>query len=192
LFLHHRPLAATVKYRSAGKTEAFTEAVSASIRDMRSLGLLLPQDVRRTAENLRTIVFTHRTTFSGETEQRAVGESVIELVFVRARDASSSADSLQLHAFATEKNRTVLHYLNRVNLPASTRQCDITGTVVFTEFAYADLYPTKALVRKATVRSASRFDVSKLDAYVDRLGLGGDTFDNIIAVLDAIIDGKIR
>ncbi|MEM7311880.1 MAG: hypothetical protein AAF497_01890 [Planctomycetota bacterium] len=189
-FLFHRPLAATFKFASNRKTEAFTEAVIASLRDMRSLGVYLPPGAPRIPENLRTIVITHRNVMAGTGVKLDRARPDFELLFIRARTPKGGG-SLELHAFGTTERREVLHYISRSRKPRRASDCGIKGTVAFTKYSHANLYPTEAVIRNSAVRSQSDFRMSDLNKFVQSLGLTGDALDNLNFVLDAMIDKKI-
>jgi hypothetical protein len=189
-FLHHRPLAATVKYATSRKTEAFTEAVIASLRDMRSLGLYLPSDAPKIPENLRTIVIAHRNVMAGTGVKLDRARPDFELLFIRARE-SKDGESLELHAFGTTERREVLHYISKSRNPRRSADCGIKGTVAFTKYSHANLYPTEAVVRSTAVRGRTEFRMTDLSRFVQSLGLTGDALDNLNVVLDAMIDKRI-
>ncbi|MEZ6103016.1 MAG: hypothetical protein R3E01_29080 [Pirellulaceae bacterium] len=193
LFLHHRPLAATVRYRGASITQPFHQAVTTSVQEMHSLGLYLPEGADVTAENLRTLVMTHRNiqleTLATLTDLRRARPDY-EYVFVRARPGRTADDRLETHTFATTEHRTRLHYVSPSNDPIQVAQCGIAGTVVFTEFSQG-VYPVNAVIRKTSVRSRATYPMDSLDAYASSQGWEGRALAHLNETLDAIIDGKV-
>ncbi|HEX4131142.1 MAG TPA: hypothetical protein VHZ24_13970 [Pirellulales bacterium] len=193
LYLHHRPMALVARYRGPKLTQEFNEIVSAAVRDMRSLGLLTKSRTGLTPASLRTLVIVHKNNLFDD--QLGLGSArshpSYELAFVRARATDDRKESLELHAFATTEQRRQWHYLRPCFPPARPTDCSIRGSIVFTEFKYANLYPSASVTRRTTVKAKTSFTRGDLDRYLTSQGIAGDVFDNVNEVLDAMIDGKI-
>jgi hypothetical protein len=84
-----------------------------------------------------------------------------------------------------------LNYLPAFTLPKTIDDCEIQSTIYFTEYGFANLYPTVRVSRHTTVMARSSFKMSALDEYVKTQGWQGDTLDNLTDVLDSVIDGRI-
>lgn len=191
-FLHHRPLAATSKYGRVRLTQDTTPAVLSSVRELRSLGVLMDEDAESTPENRRTLVLAHRhslqTGFDEEDE-----EINYELTFVRAVPENDEEDSpIELHTFVTTDHRTKLHYAKPGSYPSNADRASVKATVRFTEYSHAGLYPTKSSVRSTSVYDRGEFDFEKLDRYAESQEWEGDALDNIVPILDAIIAGDLK
>lgn len=189
LYLHHRPLAATLEFHGARITQPFVDLVSDSIQDMRSLGLWT--DARRATapEQLRTLVLAHKNMINEQQGRGRKARAAYEYVFVRARPGRG--DSLELHAFATTRDRQWLHYLEPFRSPSRARQCGIRGTIYFSEYKVANLLPAASATRRTAVHANKSFALEDLDAYARQAGWSGSALDHLTDLLDAIIDGKI-
>jgi|GEM_PF-3509996 len=187
-YLHHRPLAATTVLRGPRLTEDFTELVSQSVQDMRSLGLLI-KGQKLKPEGLRTLVLVHKSMMlPSESESSRKPKPVYEYVFIRGRPAKNG---LVLHAFATSEQRKRLNYLELFTKPGQADQTGIRGTIYFTEYKVANLLPAASVNRKTTVRAEARFSVNELDDYAGSQKWSGGWLDNVSEMLDAIIDRKV-
>ncbi len=188
IYLHHRPLVATAKFGGSKITEDFAEGVVASVRDMHSLGLFVPDGVDPIPENLRTVVLVHKHTAL----EKGRPETRYEFVFIRGR-VNSLAGRLDTHCFTTSEERTKLHYLKPAKVPLRYNDCSLKGQVVFTRFTGGDLIPAESAVRSQSISDQSEFEISELDKAVrSQLKLSGDTLSNLNETLDAIIDGRIK
>jgi hypothetical protein len=196
LYLHHRPIVATAKYGRVRLTEDFSPAVGNSVREMHSLGMLVPPKTTPTPTNLRTLVMIHK---HQGLDQRALATGVqkvephYEFVVVRGRP-SLSGSKLDLHVFTTTDERTKLHYLKpQPSPPARFGDCTLQASVYFSRFTGGDLIPADSVMRSHKVDSQATFAIADLDGFVrNHLKLPGDTLSNLTEVLDAIIDGKVR
>lgn len=189
LYLHHRPVAATVRFRGLPLTQDFIDPVAASVKDMRSLGLFLEDGEDPVPKNLRTLVIAHKAVWAVTTDSRTTLDPRYELVIVRARE--SGPDKLDLHAFVTMENRTQLHYVRPSEQPLRPDDCCLKATVSFIEFSHAGLFPTVSVTRRTSVKSTATFLVADLDKYAREQGWAGTAFDHLNKTLDAIIDRKI-
>lgn len=189
LYLHHRPVAATVRFRGLPLTQDFIDPVAASIKDMRSLGLFLEDGEEPIPKNLRTLVIAHKAVWAVTTNARTTLDPRFEFVLIRARDTGS--DQLDLHAFVTIENRTQLHYVRPSEQPLRPDDCCLKATVNFIEFSHAGLYPTVSVTRRTSVKSNATYLVADLDKYAREQGWSGTAFDHLNKTLDAIIDRKI-
>jgi len=208
VYLHHRPLAATMQFSGSRLTQEFTETVGKSMHDFRGLGIWLNPDEEVRPENLRTLVLAHRYMASqlGVTQTRA--KPVYELMFIRARSRNENArrghrtrtsssnefkdDStgdLQLHTFVTTKGRRLLHHIASDTSLHSSQQCGINAMIEFTAFAHG-AYPTESVVVDIPVRSSATFSKEKLDRFAQQQGWTGG-FEHLSQLLDAIINREI-
>lgn len=199
LYLHHRPLAATMNFTGARLTQGFHEAVAQAIDDFRSLGLLVKPRTEPSPEAYRTLVLVHRNRLASTLPGASPGtpRTVHELVFIRARGTGAAADRpssapLTLHTFVTTNARKTLHHLEPAGLPRTLQDCAIRATVQFTSFETANLIPKDSLIRRFALRSRTSYPFAALDDYCRSQGWSGDACDNLTEVLDAILDGKLR
>lgn len=195
LYLHHRPMAATMNFTGVRLTQEFHEAVSDAVDDFRSLGLFVKPRSELTPGNLRTLVLVHRNRMISTTPgiRNEAAKSNYELVLIRARHPDAkTTDSLVLHVFLTSNQRKMLHHIQAHGLPHGVSDCSIRATVLFTSYESANLVPKESATRKLSIKSRTSFPVASLDDYCKTNGLPGDSFDNLTDVLDAVIDGKIR
>ncbi len=189
-YLHHRPLAATAEFGGPRLTKEFTELVSDSVQNMRSLGLFVPTNAPQSPETYRTLVMIHKslmmTVENGLYAKQA--KPIYEFIFIRGRPAG---DGLELHAFATSEGRRVLNYLRPFTFPKRPEECGIRGTIRFTEYRLANLLPAEGVTRRTTVRARARFPIEKLDSFALAQGWSGGFYDHLTEALDAIIDRKL-
>lgn len=192
-YLHHRPVAATATFRGPATSEEFTELVSASVRDMRSMGLFLPSDTDMKAENLRTLVMLFRSTRSefNEISKKVTLRPTYEFVFIRARGEGREGRPLQLHSFVTTEDRQQLHSLANYSPPTRSEFCDVRGRIFFTDYKLANLLPSESATRQTIVRARETYAMSSLHEYAAAAKWSGDALDNLTATLDAIIDRRI-
>lgn len=201
LFLHHRPLAATVSVGKGNLTEEFTDAVLTAVREFHSLGIFLPGAVARSPENLRTLVMIYRnkmaipTGVGGKPQFRYV----YEYAFVRARDVVeenqpdvANQRELVQYVFATSDQRRRLHLLKPWSTPTQPSDCGVRATVFFTEYTTLGLIPSKSATRSVVYSSHSVFDWPDLERYSAEQDWKGDALDNLPQILDAILDAKIK
>jgi hypothetical protein len=195
LFLHHRPLAATVSFGKGTLTQDFTEASLTAVRDFHSLGVFLPSGESNSPRNLRTLVLIYRSVVLlpavGNGKPRL--KPKFEYVFIRARDAAGGPNpQLALHAFATSDHRQRLHYLQPWSIPRQSQQCGVHAHVMFTEYSTLGLIPTKSATRNVTYASQTEFTWDQLDRFAHEHEWRGDALDNLNQTLDLIIDGKLE
>ena len=188
LYLHHRPLVATVKFGKVKLTEKFVPAVVDTLRDIHSLGLYLPPKTPPVPTNLRTAVMVHQhqalDMFGNEKER-------YEFLILRAKPIRR--DGLKVYAFATSDDRRKLHYFKADESPQRVRDCALQATVRFTKYSAGQLIPAESLVRRYSFDSQATFAVERLDAFVQRdRKMDGDMWDHLNEVLDEIIDGGLR
>jgi hypothetical protein len=190
-YLHHRPLAATATFAGARLTKEFTDLVSDSVQNMRSLGLLVSGGAKETPETYRTLVMVHKsmmsTTQTGKAAEK--GKPIYEFIFVQGRP--NGKEGLELHAFATTQERRRLNYLRPFNFPKRPQDCAIRGTIRFTDYKVANLLPAESITRRTTVKSQASFAWEDLNAYAAAQGWRGGAYDHLAKVLDAIIDRKL-
>jgi hypothetical protein len=189
LYLHHRPLAATATFSGSRLTKEFTDMVSDSVQNMRSLGLLVPAGAKQTARSYRTLVLVHKS-MMGTTQTRRASERakpIYELIFVHGRPTGKG---IELHAFATSQQRRLLCYLRPFTYPKRTEDCGIRGKIRFTKYV-ASLLPTESVTRGTTARAQANFSIETLNGFAASEGWSGGAYDHIPQILDAIIDHRI-
>jgi hypothetical protein len=188
LYLHHRPLVATVKFGKIKLTEEFVPAVVDAVRDIHSLGLYLPAKTPPIPANLRTAVMVHShraLDMQGNQKQR------YEFLILRARPGKR--EGLNIHAFATSDDRKQLHYLKTGGAPQRVRDCSLQATVRFTKYSGGQLIPAESVVRRYNLDSQATFSIERLDKFVQQdRKLDGDVWDHLNEVLDEIIDGGLK
>jgi hypothetical protein len=194
-YLYSRPLAAVGDYANAEKTQEWAELMQSSVRDLRGVGLFVKPTVPVTAEALRTLVVINKSVLAIEEPGRSAPrlKDCYELMLVRLRveQSTDGEERLALHVFATTDDRVKLHYLRAYERPSRTDECSIKSTIYFTEYKYANLYPSAKASRQSVVRSRETFTIAELDQYAATAGLGGDAWDHITEILDAVVDGRV-
>jgi hypothetical protein len=194
LFLHHRPLAATVAFGKGQLTKEFTEAVQHAIQEFHSLGVYLPRDATQRPKNLRTLVMIYRNLIVQPT---VIGDKTqikpnFEYAFIRGRDATdTTTPQLKLYAFATSEQRKRLHLLTPWSAPNQPANCDIRATVLFTQYSTLGLIPQKSATRSVEYSSHKIVAWEELERYVTQQGWRGPALDNLDRILDAVIDEKL-
>lgn len=191
LHLHHRPLAAVGSFRQRRMTQEPMETLSRSLRNYRSLGLFLEEDMPAIPENLRTLVWLHKSEreASGISSQAA---AKYEFVFVRARDDQDGVSArLKCHTFATSDERTRLHYLQPGADPSRAESCSIKTMLHFTEYSDHGLRPVASVSRGSIFNDQASYSLASLNEYAQAQGWAGDALGNLTKTLDAIIDGKV-
>lgn len=195
LFLHHRPLAATISFRRGTLTKEFNEAVLAAIREFHSLGVYLPSGTPQRPKNLRTLVMIYRSLVAPATitPGKTPLKPLYEYVFIRAREVPNShPPQLNLHVFATSDERQRLHLLNPWSPPDRANNCGVHAMVVFTEYSTLGLIPTKSATRRVSYSSKQVVPWEDLNRFVTEQHWRGDALDNLDQTLDAYIDQKIQ
>ncbi|QDT00212.1 hypothetical protein [Adhaeretor mobilis] len=188
LFLHHRPIACVAKFKGTQLTQDLTAGMTSSLDNYRSLGMYLPKNQRPTPSNLRTLVLIHK----GEgldKEEKAFDK--YELVFIRARQDRSDSEKLELHAFTTTDNRTMLHYLNCDEHPDDNDDCSIKTMIHFTKYSHAGLYPSESETRDTQFNDRSEYNMAALESYAEAQGWEDGPLKHLNQVLDDLIDGKV-
>lgn len=195
LFLHHRPLAATVGFGRGGLTKDFNDAVLSAVKEFHSLGVYLPAGNQQRPKNLRTLVMIYRslvappTVTAGKTQLKPL----YEYVFVRGRDVPNSRPpQLNLYVFATSDERQRLHLLNPWSIPDRANSCGVHATVVFTEYSTLGLIPTKSATRRVAYSTKQAIPWDEINRFVTQQRWRGDALDNLDQTLDALIDQKIQ
>jgi hypothetical protein len=185
LYLHQRPLVATVKFGKVKLTDDFAPAVVDAVRGIHSLGLYLPEQVPPTPANLRTAVLVYRhneLSPRGETRQR------YEFLILRARP--NKKDGLTVHVFATSEGRAKLHYLKLGTSPQKVRDCVLQADVRFVKYSGGDLVPAESVVRRYQLAAVTSYSIDKLNKIIqDERKLRGDIWDHLNPVLERIVDG---
>lgn len=190
VYLYYKPFAAIGTYGQPGAQE-FAALMEDSVRDCRGLGLFVPAGVRPSAEAFRTFVGINRDTLAEPNPNGGdpILEPHYELFFVRAR---VNEDKVELHSFNTSEYMTRLNYLKPYEAPPALADTDIDSTIFFTAYTAAKQSPSAKAAWKIDIRPRSYFELAKLDEYAKSEGMTGDFLDNVTAVLDAIIDGKVE
>lgn len=194
LYLGHRPLAATATFRGVRLSQAFDELVSDSIRDMRSLGLLIDDQQKLTPAALRTLVLLHRSQRGADNPQViSKPKPIYEYIFLRGTPANgrSGSDALTLTTFVTTEQRQRLHMLRPFAFPRRLEDCGIRSAVYFTEFKLANQIPAASAVRKVIPNASISFKLDELEQYLKQQGKLGGTWDHVPELLDAIIHRKL-
>jgi hypothetical protein len=183
LCLHDRAAAAQLQFATPRISVNFEDLVKISLADTRSLGLFSVEDRRTATEPPRTLVLLTRN-----------GTKLLEYCFLHARPAKTATeeDDLEIHAFSTTKDMTVVKYLRPFAIPQSTADCDIVGSIALTRYAADGLTPTAAEVRSLDIHSQAEFTVERLNAYAREQKLGEHYLDRLSDVLDAIVAGKLK
>lgn len=193
-YLFHRALGVVGLYADRRQTQASTDLVSQSLKELRGLGLLVPAGVEPEPEQLRTLVLVNRSTLAVPAAGQAAPQikHVYELMFLRARVTGDERNpQVAVHAFGTSDERTRLHHYPPYKPPTRLHECGIAATIFFTEYGFGGIVPSAKATRKATVNSQSSFSTAELDAFAARQGLSGGWLDNVTPTLDAIIDRRL-
>jgi len=209
VYLHHRPLAATMQFTGPRLTQEFTDTVARSVHDFRSLGLWLRPGEESTAENLRTLVLADRYETGQSISRYTKPKSACELMFIRARvrnentapGSRARSDSVRalpnddtsdlvLHTFVTTKGRQSLHYIAPDSDLHGSQQCGIRALIRITSFAHG-AYPTGSVVVGQEVRSSATYSKDKLNGFSRKMGWTGNCFDHLSQLLDAIINKEL-
>lgn len=188
-YVYFKPFACVGRYGNLEATHEFSPLMEDSVRDMRAIGLFVPEGEKPSAEQLRTLVCVNRDQMMLPDAQGQVTSQVhYELVFVRAR---VEGNQVTLHSFVTNEYRRRLHYLQPADAPADRRSCSMVHTLRFTEYTAAKQSPSAKVTLEVTFNSRGYWELNALDRWVADAGLKGDAYDHVTQVLDAIIDGKI-
>ena len=193
-YLFHRAIGAVGLYADRQQTQASTDLVSQSLKELRGLGLLVPPGAELEPENLRTLVLVNRSTIATPVAAGAAPQTkqIYELMFLRARVTGDARNpQLTVHAFGTSDQRGKLHYYPPYTPPANANECSIKATIFFTEYAFGGIVPSAKATRKAVVNSKSTFTTAELDAFAAQYGQSASWFDRAPETLDAIIDGRL-
>ncbi|MBL8828238.1 MAG: hypothetical protein JNM18_14755 [Planctomycetaceae bacterium] len=191
LYLHHRPVAATVGYKGSKVTLDFDEFVLKSVQNIRSLGVFPSGDDPYDPKSWRTLVMVYK---NGVADPRDVTKKIetYEYVFVRARGPKRGPTrQLDLHVFATDNNRTELLRVPEYRHPARASQCSVVGEVHFTKYRYGNLLPAECITRKIEYRAAERFSINKLDEQAREAGWK-NFVEHLPEALDKLIDREWR
>ncbi|MGD9648754.1 MAG: hypothetical protein AB7U73_23790 [Pirellulales bacterium] len=190
VYLYYKPFAAVGSYTKPG-TQEFTPLMEDSVHDCRGIGLFLKPGTPVTAEAFRTFVAVSKS-MAVVDEDRDAPEprerENYEFFIVRGR---ADGDRLALHAFATDQDRTLLHYVKPFSPPTGPNDCSVKSTMLFTEYTVAKQSPSAKVIRFISLNERLSVPVAELDKFVASEGLQGDAWDNLTYVLDAIIDGKV-
>jgi hypothetical protein len=190
IYLYYKPFAAIGSYLEPD-TQEFSPLMEDSVRDFRGLGLFVPPEAPINAENLRTFVGVNKTMITDEKDPDAPKPALFpnyEFVFVRAR---IEGEKVELHSFLTNEHRRVLHYLKPYVPPRSPDECSIKSVLLFTAYSVAKQSPSAKAIRRAFTHSRASYALDELNAYAAAQHWQGDALDNLTALLDAIIDGKL-
>ena len=188
LYLGPRCLAATRAFVGSPLSKSFSPTVAGSLNNTRSLGLMLPGRAKPTPANLRTLVIAHKNEIS-PASRGAIAKTTYELMFIRAHEAGP--DRLDLYAFATSDDRTLLHLVKSAEKPTIPADCSIRGAVHFTEYSHGGVYPTKAVTRRSTVSSLKSVTWAEADRF-SRTRFDRPVVEDIAPVLDAMISGDLK
>lgn len=194
-YLGAKPMAATAKFGPVRVTEEFQEAVLAAVRNLRSVGLWVPEkkpSYRPT--ELRTAVHLQRFDIlePGSSLENLKSRPEFEYVFVRGLPSRKNAGEIDLYAFTTAKQRTELHFLDRYDAPRGRNNCDIVAQVVFTEYKLANLYPSASVVRSTGVNSARKLSWEDAEAFARKNDADRTASQQLNLILDAMIRGDLR
>ena len=190
VYLYYKPFAAVGKY-AGGPTQEFAPLMEDSVRDVRGLGLFIKPGEKVEAANLRTFVACNKTIIVEEGQETAAKPATkphYELQVIRAR---IDGDKVALHTFVTNEYGKRFHYVKPYETPKDRDACDVKSVMYFTEYTAAKQSPSAKALRQTIFNSRASFSLEQLDAYAKSAGLEGDALDNLTAVLDAAIDGKI-
>ncbi|MBX3413131.1 MAG: hypothetical protein KF708_10620 [Pirellulales bacterium] len=190
VYLYYKPFAAIGTYGQPGAQE-FAALMEDSVRDCRGLGLFVGPGEKPSAEAFRTFVGINRDTLAkpNPTGGDPILEPHYELFFVRAR---VNGDQVELHSFNTSEYMTRLNYLRPYKSPETLAESDIDSTIFFTAYTAAKQSPSAKAAWQIDIRPRSYFEIAQLDEFAKSQGMQGDFLDNLTAVLDAIIDGKVE
>jgi len=197
-YLHYQPLAAVGAFAQAEQTEKFASLQQAAVQDVRSLGLFCKPDEPRTADNLRTLVLSTkgRRVVADDTAEPPNLEPSLELIFIRMRVPASTTDAasaaVEIHAFITTHDLKQLVYLEPYETPAKPVDCALNSTIRLTDYSYGGQYPSARATRGIKYRERGRYETSALDAHARVAGLTSGALDNLTAVLDDVIDGRVK
>ncbi len=190
LYLHHRPMAAIAAYRKPALSQELTGAISTSLENYRSLGMLLRPDEVPNPRNLRTLVLIHKGEHQPLSSSKRLNPTfAYEYVFIRARQTEK--EGLALNTFVTRDSRQTLHQLRPCFTPASASQASIKTDLCFTTYDASGLVPKSSATRHSTLNEVASFSFSNLHEFARSQGWKGDAMDNLSDTLDAIIDGNI-
>lgn len=190
IFLHHRPIAAMAPLPTGTLTESMSDELVETLQNYRGVGVFLPEGEEPIAANLRTMVLLNRS------ERLDPGSAVprlrFEYLFVHGQPKSNRVDAdLDLHAFATSDDRTVLHWLRDDKTPRRVDDCCLVSFIRFTDFSHGGFYPSESQTRYARIDARASFAVDDLTAYSKEQGWGEGAFDRLPALLDAILAGDV-
>lgn len=191
VYLYYKPFAAVGKY-AGGPTQEFAPLMEDSVRDVRGLGLFIKPGEKVEATALRTFVAVNKTTIvepGQETAPMPKTQPHFELQVVRAR---IDGDKVTLHTFVTNEFGKTFHYVKPYQTPKVRDACDVKSVMYFTEYSAAKQSPSAKALRQTIFNSQASFTLQQLDEYAASAGWQGDALDNLTAVLDAAIDGKIK
>jgi hypothetical protein len=198
-FLHFQPTAVQGDYANRRTATPFTPMMRECVSQVRGLGLYLKPGQTAKAENLRTLVASHRSLADdarqAELEAKGISgrEQHFELLCVRARVGGQSTErQVTLHTFVTTEDRTRLRYLPAYRMPSKAADCSVKSTIYFTSYGFANLYPAAKSTRRIEVNAQTSFAMADLDRYASSQGWEAGALANLTEVLDAIIDGRIR
>ena len=191
VYLYYKPFAAVGSYTLEG-TQEFTPLMEDSVRDCRGIGLFVKSGTPLSAEAFRTFVAVSKTMVVVDEDRDAPKpreRENYEYFIVRGRPAG---DSLELHAFATDQDRKVLHDVKPFTPPKNADECSVKSTMLFTQYTVAKQSPSAKVVRFISLNERLTVSMADLDKFVASAGMQGDALDNLTFVLDAIIDGKVK
>jgi hypothetical protein len=191
VYLYYKPFAAVGSYTLEG-TQEFTPLMEDSVRDCRGIGLFVKSGTPLSAEAFRTFVAISKTMVVVDEDRDAPKpreRENYEFFIVRGRPAG---DGLELHAFATDQDRKILHYVKPFTAPKNADECSVKSTMLFTQYTVAKQSPSAKVVRFISLNERLTVSMADLDKFVAGAGMQGDALDNLTFVLDAIIDGKVK
>ena len=191
LFLHHRPLAATVNYKGAKVTQDFDEFVLKSVQNIRSLGVFPSSDDLTDPKAMRTVVMVYKNAIADPVIESKTNLTY-EYVFLRGRERKrGGSKQLDLYIFATEKNRRELLRVPEYRHPTRASQCSVVGEIHFTKYRFGNLLPAESVTRKVEYRAAERYSFEMLDRKAKEQGWQ-NFVEHLPAALDKLIDREWR
>ncbi|MCC6509969.1 MAG: hypothetical protein IT423_12755 [Pirellulaceae bacterium] len=185
LYFHHKPLAATVRFRGSKVTQSFEPLVRTAVYEFRSVGLFTTNRGERRPEDLRTLVLMFKNT-AIQTGARTVNQ--YEYAFIRGREGKDE-DRLETHVFVTADQRSQLVYLNPYERPSRPDACSIRGSIAITDFdSTTGAIPRESATRSYRLDARRIFPMENIDVYCQNNKLEGGIYQHLDEVLDVLID----
>ncbi len=191
VYLYYKPFAVVGAYGNAERSQEFSPLMEDSVRDVRGVGLFVKPGTPPSAEAFRTFVAINKNTLAIDSpdSDEPVLKPHYEFFFGRLR---VDGDAMQLHVFGTTQHRTQLNYFQAYSAPTTPEECMMLSTIFFTEYTIAKQSPSAKAARDVVVQRRRQISLDDADAFATEKGYEGDAWDNLTAILDAIIDGDLQ